>query len=62
MKKLSPKAKKNIKFYTLKVLGLIVLVVFAITTLFPYIYMVSNSFKSTSKEQFAFNKRIAILG
>lgn len=49
MTKLSPRAKKLTKFYVLKVLGLIVLVLFAITTLFPYVYMVSNSFKSTSE-------------
>lgn len=47
--RLSPKAKRLIKFYTLKVLGLMILIAFAITTLFPYIYMVSNSFKSTTE-------------
>ena len=49
MKKLSPKAKKLTKYYTLKVVGLIILCVFALTTLFPYLYMVSNSFKSSDE-------------
>ena len=55
MKKLSPKIKKLTKYYTLKVIGLIILGIFALTTLFPYLYMVSNSFKSSDETFLSFS-------
>lgn len=43
------KALRNVKFYSLKTITLIVLIFGALLMLFPYVYMLSNSFKSQSE-------------
>ena len=43
------KALRNFKFYSLKTIALIVVIFGAILMLFPYVYMLSNSFKSQNE-------------